>query len=72
MARQKEKPGAAKAGRLLQAKKRAISLLDRCLSAHNLDIQEHEEILMGTYFHYSGFVCVFVGEECSLPSLSSL
>ena len=41
--------GAAKAGRLLQAKKRAISLLDRCLGAHNLNIQEHEEILLGTF-----------------------
>ena len=59
MARQKEKPGAAKGGRVLQAKKRAILLLDRCLSAHNLDTKEHEEIIMGTYYYYLVVLCVF-------------
>ncbi len=46
-----EKTGTAKAARLLQAKYRALSLLDRCLTAHNLDVKEHEGIISGTFLY---------------------
>ena len=56
-----EKTGSAKAARLLQAKYRALSLLDRCLTAHTLDIKEHEGIISGTCLYsdvISNLICV--------------